>query len=683
MKRLLFSFLALLLITVPFAAGADNKPVTLYVGPATGTFTVGATFTVSFYVNTGGSFINAIETHILFPADKIQVVSPSTGSSFINVWAIQPSYSNSDGTMTFRGAVPSPGINTSAGLISTVTFRVKSVGNAAIRFSNDSRVLLNDGLGTNVLQHTESGVFSLVLPPPSGPTVVSETHPDQSRWYANNTVSLSWSGDTGAEGYSYTLSDEPVDVPDNISQGAKTYVVYKNVSNGRHYFHIKSLRAGAWGGVTHYAVNIDAEPPATFPVEVVPSARTSQHKPVITFLTTDNDSGLDRYEVKLASLSQLDPEAEKVAAQPFFIEAQSPYIPGELAYGRYDVIVRAYDVAGNYQEVTKRLEIVPALFEVVQGQGIAFRSTTVISWPVFWGLMLLVLLGFGFGARYYWKRHEGVIALRKNGRVPSDVAAKLTELKRLQAKYGKMAILFIALVIAGSLVGAGKTALAERISLPPPVITTISKDIFNDEIFYAGGRTEVPKSEVVLFIQNSEGGQALSYHVPADEKGEWFYHHNGFLPSGSYLIWAQALDDELQSPPSPQMLLVVSPHAFAVGGSKLTYETVYGITIIILILVLALLLWLTLYHSYHSKRKHAKFMEERAKIEETIRRGFALLKRDVDEQLSLLAAARNGAGLSDDEKHREQQLLDDIETIKRNIGEEVWELEKLEGEGSG
>jgi len=357
---------------VDFVQAQSSKfGATLYMGPATGSFTTGSTFTVSFYVNTGGQFINAVETKILFPADKIQVISPSTGSSFINVWAIQPSYSNTKGTLSFRGAVPSPGVNTDSGLISTVTFRVKSVGDAVIRFSDDSRILLNDGLGSDILQQKQSGVYRLTLPPPAGPVVASETHPDQTRWYKGDFASLSWAGDSRANGYSYVLNDSPVDVPDDISDGLSTNALYKKLTSGRHYFHIRALRAGVWGGTTHFALNVDFDPPAEFPIEIIPGSWTSRHEPVIKFLSTDLDSGVDYYEIKIIGLSAKSlTDSEFSEQQEFFIESSSPYVPPYMEYGSYDVIVRAYDRAGNVREVTERLEIVSPIFKIVRDQGI-------------------------------------------------------------------------------------------------------------------------------------------------------------------------------------------------------------------------------------------------------------------------------------------------------------------------
>lgn len=401
MKRLVLFvliFISVLAGSVPgvLARTATGSGATLYMGPATGTFTTGSIFTVSFYVDTSDEFINAVETKILFPPDKIQVVSPSTGSSFINVWAIQPSYSNTAGTISFRGAVPSPGVNTDSGLISTVTFRVKSVGDAIIRFSDDSRVLLNDGLGTDILQQKQSGVYRLTLPPPAGPIVASQTHSDQTRWYSNKNVALSWANDLPADGYSYVLNDSPIDIPDDISEGRKTDAFYSNLSSGRHYFHVKALRAGVWGGTTHFAVNIDADPPAKFPIEIIPGKRTSRHDVIVRFLTTDLESGVDFYEIKIVTLETKGLlSTELLKQQQFFIESESPYIPPTLPYGSYDVIVRAYDKSGNYVEEVQRLEIVTPLFQIIKDEGISIKEAFVIPWWLAWlfAIVLLIVLG--------------------------------------------------------------------------------------------------------------------------------------------------------------------------------------------------------------------------------------------------------------------------------------------------
>ena len=96
------------------AFGASFASLSL--GPASGTYVVGSTFTTSVYLDTGGESINALDLKILFPPDKLQVVSPSLGKSIVSVWASQPSYNNETGEIHLEGGIPNPGLNTSQGI---------------------------------------------------------------------------------------------------------------------------------------------------------------------------------------------------------------------------------------------------------------------------------------------------------------------------------------------------------------------------------------------------------------------------------------------------------------------------------------------------------------------------------------------------------------------------------------
>lgn len=292
-----------------------SEAAVLTLSPPSGSFSVGSTFDVSLYLNTEGESVNVIETSLSFPADKLQLVAPSTGKSIISVWTAPPTFNNQTGRINLQGGIPG-GIKVSNGLFTALTFRVKGVGSAILKFLDDTKVLLNDGLGTDALKQTQGAIYKLTLPPPAGPIVVSETHPDQSRWYANPTAIFAWAPEENAEGYSYMLSDDPVALPDNTSEGARTEIAYKNLSDGVHYFHIKSLRENAWGGVTNYALNIDTSPPAKFPIKISPSARTTSKQPIANFETTDSLSGIDFYEYKIISL---EPQTELDSAKSSFL----------------------------------------------------------------------------------------------------------------------------------------------------------------------------------------------------------------------------------------------------------------------------------------------------------------------------------------------------------------------------
>ena len=161
------------LVSLPFFASAENA--SLYLRPASGTYTVGSTFEVGIYINTGGQNANAIKVDIQFPPDKLQIVSPNLGKSIVAFWVIQPTFSNSNGTISFQGGVPPPGINTTDGYISSIIFRVVNIGSAAVSIKDTSRVLLADGKGTDILGSRSDAIFSLKLPSPAGPLSLLST----------------------------------------------------------------------------------------------------------------------------------------------------------------------------------------------------------------------------------------------------------------------------------------------------------------------------------------------------------------------------------------------------------------------------------------------------------------------------------------------------------------------------
>ncbi|HEY4493666.1 MAG TPA: cohesin domain-containing protein [Candidatus Paceibacterota bacterium] len=372
----------------PGSTQAEIVPgASLYFAPSVGTYIVGDTFTVSLYVNTASQAVNAIEAKITFPPDKLQVVSPSTGKSVIGIWIGQPEYSNQTGTVHIQGAIPNPGLNVKEGLVSTITFRAKSAGQASIKISDSSKVLLNDGQGTDVLTDTSGAIIDLILPPPQGPVTVSATHPDQTKWYPSNAVTISWLDDDRVDAYSYILDENPLTVPDNVPEGSDGGVSFDNASDGLHYFHIKARRFGVWGGVTHYIVRIDNTPPADFKISIEPGLQTSQTRPIIEFNTTDQESGISFYEVKVIGLSaSLDSTADQ---QPFFTESGSPYVP-TLEPGKYKVIVRAHDVAGNVRDVESELLIYTP----------AFGFLGLITPNLLWSILLLACF-VGVGLYFY------------------------------------------------------------------------------------------------------------------------------------------------------------------------------------------------------------------------------------------------------------------------------------------
>lgn len=670
-------------------------PASVFVGPASGTFTVGSTFTVSVYVNTGGQSINAIEANLAFPPDKLQVVAPSAGKSLVQIWVNQPTYSNESGILRFQGTIPSPGINTESGLISTITFRVKSTGVATVRVMDTSRVLLNDGKGTDVLGQTTSGIYSLVLPPPAGPLVSSPTNPDQEKWYAAKSSIFKWEKSSDVQGFSYVLNDFPIDIPDDISEGLKTTVSYNNLSDGKHYFHIKSLREGTWGGVTSYAVNVDAHNPAAFEIEFSPSERTSNKYPLTSFETTDVVSGIDHYEIKIISLER-GANVAKVQANetPFFIEASSPY-SRPLELGKYDVVVRAYDEAGNYYQATKKLTITRAIFEIIRGQGLGLRGNFVIPWIFVWIIVLVLLLGLAYLARIVWRWHRMIERQIEAGALSHPtIAPKMRALMEKKNEYGKKDggsnfppgtaiknFVILLVVVSLGMLSFTRTSLAEEVrvdslGIQPPIVNLFPESLSNNEIFYIGGRASAPEAGVIIYIQNDLSGEAVSHAVKTDASGAWFYSLPDFLNSGKYSVWTQLKIKEEFSPPSSKRDLVVAPTAIQFGGNRVSYEEFYFTILAIVTVILLSILIFIAYHFYHQRLKHRRLIKEVREAEESVRRGFSVLRRDIEAELEIVRKMKLDKELRVEERMREEKLMKDLEEVSTYIGKEVWEVEQ-------
>jgi len=648
----------------------------LFVGPTTGTFTVGSTFEVSLFLDTRGQSINAFSAELQFPPDKLQLVSPTAGKSIIGVWTAPPQFNNQAGTIDLAGGIPN-GITTNQGLISTLTFRVKQVGTATLHFGDISRVLLNDGKGTDVLQGTQSGIYRLTLPPPAGPLVASETHPRQDQWYPASQAILRWANNNPVSGYSYVLSKSPVEAPDGISEGVSDSVAYKILADGTHYFHIKALRSGVWGGITHFAVNVDTEAPAEFPILVAPSSRTTSYTPVVQFQTTDVHSGIEHYEFKVVPLSPRSnsADASRIGSEQFFIEAEGKQILN-LTLGSYDIIARAYDHAGNFREETERLTIATPLGLFVSNEGIHLGPATILWHWLFVAMAMLagVLL---VGAQRVRRWYETLVEHHARKELPHDVNQKLEELRAYRQKYGKLVVLL--LLIGLSLFNSPRAiSAATTAEFSPPVIQTASRSIANDEIFYVGGVTDVPKAEIVVYLQNLETGETLSETVVAGTNREWFYRYNSFLTTGNYLMWAQARVGEEVSPPSPQVRVQVRKTALEFGGSRFSYQFLYlGVSLLFLLIIIGLTTFIVVY-TRRGRRRHHEFMREIREAEESVRRGFAVLRRDVEAELSLVHKMKASKELSDEEKQREGELLRDLSQIEKHIGKEIWDVERVQ-----
>ena len=425
------NYFLVLVILIFFPSVSQAAGASFYFSPGSGGFFVGSTFDVSVFVNTGEENINAVEVNLEFDPTKLQVASPTAGKSFIEVWVAQPAYSNSQGTVSFIGGAPSPGINTSNGLVSTVTFRAVAPGETSIIFLDSSKVLRNDPDGTNILTSKGRGNYQIMIPPPEGPNVFSLTHSDSNKWHKNNNPTFSWDKGEGVTDFSYSFNHEPTTVPDNESKGDYSSVSYGDVADGIWYFHVKAKKAGVWGGTSHFVVQIDAGSPATFEPVIDPALKTTVNQPLVSFITTDALSGIDHYEFKYIDITK----DKQIKSDGFFIEVVSPYRLPRLEQGRYLVVIRAYDKAGNWKEGTVKIQIFSGGLSFNK-QGIQYGVFILFWWIIILLLIIITILLIYLLSRRYRRlrtvQDEKLTAVRNkfedyNKRIPRESTVENNE----------------------------------------------------------------------------------------------------------------------------------------------------------------------------------------------------------------------------------------------------------------
>lgn len=307
-----------------FSVAPPVWAATLDISPSSGIHTVGENFSVSVIVSSPDQAINAVDTVVSFPADKLQATSVSKDGSVINLWAEEPVFSNSVGQVSMSGVVLSPGFIGPSGRVLKINFKVKTPGNAAVVFSSGS-VLANDGRGTNILTSLNSGQFNLhsrevkeatTIPSPPSipksevvaspdpkemiPIVSSATHPDPNRWYNNNDPLFNWNLPERVTGLRIVLSHDPTEIP-HVKYAPILSIGEKNLTDGTWYLHIRFEDRKGLGETTHFRFQIDTEPPAPATIIFSDGNTSSNSRPKIIIRGSDSLSGIGGYRIKIGN----------------------------------------------------------------------------------------------------------------------------------------------------------------------------------------------------------------------------------------------------------------------------------------------------------------------------------------------------------------------------------------------
>lgn len=369
------------------------EAATLQLSPGTGSYSSGQTFTAAVRVQPAGQSINAVEATLKFDPALITVVSVGKEGSAFSLWTVEPTFSNSAGTISFGGGSPSP-FSAASNLIN-VTFRAVKEGSATVSFSAAS-VLAADGKGTDVYQTSGPATFTVAgaavptpvtpTPTPTTPKPEPETEPEDSEealifgdpprapeigspafldpevWYNTTEGLFSWTlpFDVNAVAIELATSsdNEPNLNPDSVLEPpVDEFRITKDlVQDGLQYLSIRFKNQVGWGAVLNRKLQIDTTAPDAFVINVKTGSTPSSF-PLINFEAGDKTSGIDFYELTIA-----DNEPFRVTPD----EAKLGYLLGDLEDGTYTVKVVAFDKAGNSKESTKAVLITAGWIKPVE-----------------------------------------------------------------------------------------------------------------------------------------------------------------------------------------------------------------------------------------------------------------------------------------------------------------------------
>ncbi len=330
---------------------AEVTAASLLVSPSTGVYPTGSTFSARVVVNTSGSSINAAEGTLKFNPQELAVVAIDRQSSIFNLWVTEPEFSNSAGTVTFSGGLPS-GYTGSAGTVFTVTFRVIASGTVRLSYL-DGVVLANDGKGTNILSGMSGGTYTIEAPSsspapeiieyvapantPGAPVVRSSTHEDPLAWYNKNEAVLSWEVPNGVTAIRTLVDRRSSSVPTKLYETPISTITISDLSEGENYFHIQFKNAEGWGRVAHYRLAVDTEDPFDFSITAATSSNQASAKQILVLNSQDATSEVKRFIIRINNNEPYEYVSD---------EKETVELP-ILSPGYHTVLIEAFDEAGN------------------------------------------------------------------------------------------------------------------------------------------------------------------------------------------------------------------------------------------------------------------------------------------------------------------------------------------------
>ncbi len=417
-KYLLGATLFFVVPSFTFAQAAGGA--TLSITPASGSYAVGKTFTVSVMVDSSAGF-NSANATISFDPALLSATNVSKSSSAFSLWAVEPSSDNTKGTVSFEGGNTTP--LTGKKTLLAVTFKALKEGKADVSFTAAS-VLAADGKGTDIVGAKNGASYDLSAnvndptppPPPPSPTAESGALPDapeiSSPSHANDTTyynaakaKFTWDLPPDVTVVRLSLDTKEKTIPTTNYDPAISEKEFDKLTDGVMYFHLRYKNDAGLGPTAHRKIMVDITPPEKFTLDAVTDASSTDV--ALNFSATDTPSGLDHYEIVVDDGNPIKATLGSVLGGTYSLTGQSP--------GDHKVKVTALDKAGNKTEAEASFKIageLPSASAKTADSG----EPVPTDWRLIGDIILIALIAFLIGYLWYERsafRHEKYIAKRE------------------------------------------------------------------------------------------------------------------------------------------------------------------------------------------------------------------------------------------------------------------------------
>ena len=303
---------------------------------------------IAITVSPGGEAINVVSAIINYDPKAVEIKDILTDKSFCdqNLF-LEKEINKEKGEIIITCGIPNPGFAKPKGIVAELVLQPLNDGFISLRFDPESRVLANDGLGTNVLRQTTDGSYQVVNESLTTSTrsllVFSTTHPNIERWYSKKIIDLSWVTKPGHL-YKYAFNKTADFVPNKSVTTTQQNARLSVSEDGIYYFHLLETKNNASTALTHYPVKIDLTPPPA------PIIRASSQKVTAGEIVRFNFENLDTPpSLQSGFFIQFN--------KGIFLPVKPPLFMPFLSPGNYHINVRVFDTAGNTSDASTAIQV--------------------------------------------------------------------------------------------------------------------------------------------------------------------------------------------------------------------------------------------------------------------------------------------------------------------------------------